>query len=263
MLSLVFVAIAVAGPKSESRLVEKKTEGIDAVIAIDASKSMDTKDVPPSRMHAAKAFARDLVRSRPTDRFAFVSFAGEATAVSPLTTDVQFLVQAIESEPTDSIGSGTAIGSALALSVALLDVSEAKSRIIILISDGENNAGAIPLDLATRMALTGRIRVYTIGVGSEGGAYLSALAPDGSSAKVFAGFNPKELSRISTATGGKYFFAGSGQAFSEIATEINKLEKSEILSSISLIQHSWAEWFVWAGLLCFAFSIILEKLLLV
>lgn len=258
--ALVFVVIAAAGPKSELRSVEKKAEGIDAVIAIDASKSMDTKDVAPSRMHAAKSFAADIVRARPDDRFAFVSFAGQAVTVSPLTADRQFLLQAIESETTDSAGTGTAIGSALALSVALLDGSESKSKIVILISDGEDNTGSIPPELATRMAFTAAVRVYTIGVGSEGGAYLQAVDPAGRQAKVFAGFNPKELSEISAATGGKYFFAGSAEAFSAIGSEINKLEKSEVLSSISLVRRTYAEWFVWAGLICFACSVITEKL---
>lgn len=258
--ALVFIAIAAAGPMTELRTTEKKAEGIDAVIALDASKSMDTKDIAPSRMHAAKAFASDIVRSRPDDRFAFVSFAGEAVTISPLTPDKQFLLDAIESEPTDTAGTGTAIGSALALSVALLDGSEAKSKIAILISDGENNAGTIPPDLATKMAFTAGVRVYTIGVGSAGGAYLQAKDPSGRSTEVFAGFNPKELSEISGATGGKYFFAGSAEAFSAIGTEINKLEKSEIISSISLVRHSYAEWFVWVGLACFAMSVIAEKL---
>lgn len=258
--ALVFVAIAAAGPKSELRSVEKKAEGIDAVIAIDASKSMDTKDVAPTRMHAAKSFAADIVRTRPDDRFAFVSFAGQAVTVSPLTADRQFLLQAIESETTDSAGTGTAIGSALALSVALLDGSESKSKIVLLISDGEDNTGSIPPELATRMAFTAGVRVYTIGVGSEGGAYLQAVDPAARQAKVFAGFNPKELSEISAATGGKYFFAGSAEAFSAIGAEINKLEKSEVLSSISLVRRTYAEWFVWAGLIFFAGSVITEKL---
>ena len=226
---LALIVTVIAQPQSSSSIENMTREGIDIVMAMDVSASMLSKDFRPNRLEAAKEVAREFVEDRPYDRVGVVVYEGESFTRVPLTTDHRVVIDGLEGLETGMVEGGTAIGMGLATAVNRLRKSEAKSKVVILITDGENNAGQIePLDAAQLAALES-IRVYTIGVGTVGKAKSPVRKrPDGSFIYDWVEVNIDEgtLQGIAQETGGRYFRATSGDKLREVYEEIDTLEKT-------------------------------------
>lgn len=230
LLALAFLVIALARPQKALSEREVSTEGIDIVVAIDISGSMLARDFQPDRLEASKQMARDFVEGRPTDRIGLVVFAGESFTQCPITTDHQVLLNLFSDVRTGLIEDGTAIGMGLATSVARLQDSEAKSRVVILLTDGVNNAGYVDPITAIELAKAEGIRVYTIGVGSMGTAPYPYKDIFGKTVlqNVEVQIDEELLRQIAAETGGAYFRATDNQTLKSIFSEIDQLEKSKI-----------------------------------
>lgn len=228
-LALGLIIGVIARPQSSSSVENMTREGIDIVMAMDASASMLSKDFRPNRLEAAKEVAKDFVEDRPYDRVGVVVYEGESFTQVPLTTDHRVVMDGIEALETGRVEGGTAIGMGLATAVNRLRKSDAKSKVVILITDGENNRGQIePLD-AAQLAKLESVRVYTVGVGTIGKAKSPVRQrPDGSYIYDWVEVNIDEptLKGIAEKTGGRYFRATSGEKLQEIYTEIDTLEKT-------------------------------------
>ncbi|WP_019037129.1 vWA domain-containing protein [Psychroflexus tropicus] len=233
MLALVFLIIAMARPRTVDVTTKvKKTEGIDIIMAVDISASMLARDLQPNRLEALKEVANDFVVGRPNDRIGLVIYAGESYTKTPLTSDKSIIINAINDlQYTQDIQGGTAIGMGLATSVNKLKNSKAESKVIILLTDGENNAGFIDPATATQLATEYDIKTYTIGVGSNG----MALSPVGIKPNGQFQYRNTEvkidedlLKTIAQSNGGKYFRATDNEKFQSIYEEIDALEKTEI-----------------------------------
>jgi Ca-activated chloride channel homolog len=221
--------IVIARPQSSDSWENVTTEGIDIVIALDISGSMLAEDFKPNRLEASKAVATEFIAGRPDDRMGLVVFAGESFTQCPLTTDHAVLMNLFQGIESGIIEDGTAIGLGLATSVSRLKDSEAKSRVIILLTDGMNNRGEIAPVTASEIAKTFGIRVYTVGVGSLGTAPYPFRTPFGIQYQnVKVEIDEGVLKEIANMTGGKYFRATNNQKLKEIYQEIDKLEKSRI-----------------------------------
>lgn len=228
-LSLVMIIIAVARPRSSEQMDRVDTEGIDIVLAMDVSTSMLARDFTPDRISAAKDIAIEFISQRPYDRMGIVVFAGESYTQCPLTTDRATLINLMKEISTDLIEDGTAIGNGLATGVARLKDSDAKSRVIILLTDGVNNRGEITPQMAAEIAKTYGIRVYTIGVGANGMAPYPVMTPWGVDIqKVQVEIDEDLLKQIAESTGGRYFRATDNTKLMEIYNEINQMEKARI-----------------------------------
>ncbi|MBR2477589.1 MAG: VWA domain-containing protein, partial [Bacteroidales bacterium] len=179
MVALAAIIVAIARPRSSSSFERIDTEGIDIVLALDVSTSMLARDFNPDRIGAAKDIAIQFIAERPSDRIGVVVFAGESYTQSPLTTDRATLINLLKEIECGIIEDGTAIGNGLATAVARLKDSQAKSRVVILLTDGVNNSGEISPQMAAEIAKTYGIRVYTIGVGAEGTAPYPVMTPFG------------------------------------------------------------------------------------
>ena len=224
-LSLLIVAIA--RPRSSSQMEKIDTEGIDIVLAMDVSTSMLARDFEPDRISAAKDIAIEFIAQRPTDRIGIVVFAGESYTQCPLTTDRATLINLMKEVQTDLIEDGTAIGNGLATAVARMADSDAKSRVIILLTDGVNNSGEIAPQTAAEIANTYGVRVYTIGVGANGTAPYPVMTPWGVDIqRVTVEIDEDLLKTIAETTGGRYFRATDNTKLAEIYSEINRMEKA-------------------------------------
>ena len=224
-LSLIIVAIA--RPRSSSQMEKIDTEGIDIVLAMDVSTSMLARDFNPDRISAAKDIAIEFIAQRPTDRIGIVVFAGESYTQCPLTTDRATLINLMKEVQTDLIEDGTAIGNGLATAVARMADSDAKSRVIILLTDGVNNSGEIAPLTAAEIANTYGVRVYTIGVGANGTAPYPVMTPWGVDIqRVNVEIDEDLLQTIAETTGGRYFRATDNTKLAEIYSEINRMEKA-------------------------------------
>src|SRR5574344_1223478 len=226
-LALVMIVIAIARPRSSEQMEKVDTEGIDIVLAMDVSTSMLARDFAPDRINAAKDIAIEFISQRPSDRMGIVVFAGESFTQCPLTTDRATLINLMKEIQTDLIEDGTAIGNGLATAVARMKDSDAKSRVVILLTDGVNNRGEISPQMAAEIAKTYGIRVYTIGVGKEGMAPYPVMTPWGVEVQnVKVEIDEKLLTEIAEGTGGRYFRATDNTKLAEIYSEINKMEKA-------------------------------------
>ena len=224
------LVVALARPQDVEQNVRTNTEGIDIMLAIDVSGSMLARDFKPDRITAAKEVAASFIADRPNDRIGLVVFAGESFTQSPLTTDKASLLNILGTVRSGMIDDGTAIGNGLATAVNRLRESQAKSKVVILLTDGVNNSGQIAPLTAADIASTLGIRVYTIGVGSEGQAPYPALDMWGnlSFVPMKVEIDEKILSDIAEKTGGRYFRATDNEKLREIYKEINRLEKSRV-----------------------------------
>ena len=228
-IALVFLIIALSRPQSSMNWEESTTEGIDIVLAIDISGSMLAQDLKPNRLEASKNVAIDFINKRKNDRIGLVIFAGESFTQCPLTTDHNVLINLFKDVKSGMIDDGTAIGMGLATSVNRLKDSDAISKVIILLTDGVNNSGMVPPLTAAEIAQKFGIRVYTIGVGSEGFAPYPFQTPFGIQYQdVEVKIDEKTLQDVATLTDGKYFRATNNNALKEIYKDINSLEKSKI-----------------------------------
>ncbi len=227
LVALTMVIIAIARPRSSSQMEKIDTEGIDIVMAMDVSTSMLARDFDPDRISAAKDIAIEFISQRPSDRMGIVVFAGESYTQCPLTTDRATLINLMKEIETGLIEDGTAIGNGLATAVARMQGSDAKSRVIILLTDGVNNSGEITPQTAADIAKTYGIRVYTIGVGANGTAPYPVMTPWGVQMQnVEVEIDEDLLKNIAETTGGRYFRATDNTKLSEIYSEINKMEKA-------------------------------------
>ncbi len=233
LIALALLVTALARPRtSETKSKTKTTRGIDIVMAIDVSASMLAKDLRPNRLEALKDVASEFIKGRPNDRIGRVEYAGESYTKTPITSDKAIVLRSLEEIQYNTIiEGGTAIGMGLATSVNRLKDSKAKSKVIILLTDGVNNSGAINPSIASELAVEFGIKVYTIGLGTNG----MALSPVAFLAngrfqydRVQVEIDEELLKSIATATGGKYFRATNNQKLAQIYDEINKLEKTEI-----------------------------------
>ncbi|MDA7567643.1 VWA domain-containing protein [Flavobacteriaceae bacterium] len=233
IMALGLLITALARPQTvDVSTKTKTTRGIDIVIAIDVSASMLAKDLKPNRLEALKNVAGDFIKGRPNDRIGLVEYAGESYTKTPITSDKSIVLKSLQEIKYNTIiEGGTAIGMGLATSVNRLKNSKAKSKVIILLTDGVNNSGFIDPSTASELAVEYGIKTYTIGLGTNG----MALSPIGilpnnefQYGRVQVTIDEALLKEIAKATGGKYFRATNNQKLKEIYTEINKLEKTDV-----------------------------------
>lgn len=229
LLALACITVALARPQARNDEELVSGEGVDIVLCLDVSGSMLAQDFTPNRLDAAKDVAANFVDSRPTDRIGLVIFSGESFTQCPVTTDKNILKSQIYNVKSGILEDGTAIGSGLATSVDRLRSSKSKSKVVILLTDGENNGGLIDPSTAKEIAKSMGIRVYTIGVGTEGTAPVPVQTPGGIlMQREQVNIDEKLLTQIATETGGKYFRAKDNEGLKNIYGEIDKLEKSRI-----------------------------------
>ena len=227
IFALSMIIVAIARPRSSEEMERIDTEGIDIILAMDVSTSMLARDLTPDRINASKDIAIEFIAQRPTDRMGIVVFAGESFTQCPLTTDRATLINLMKDVQTDLIEDGTAIGNGLATAVARMKDSDAKSRVVILLTDGVNNRGEISPQMAAEIAKTYGVRVYTIGVGKEGMAPYPVMTPWGVEVQnVKVEIDEALLAEIAESTGGRYFRATDNTKLAEIYSEINKMEKA-------------------------------------
>ncbi|MBN2890466.1 MAG: VWA domain-containing protein [Bacteroidales bacterium] len=227
LASLSLLIIALARPKTIERGGSSATEGISIAMAIDISSSMLAQDFKPDRLSVAKDEAINFISGRPDDRIAVVGFAGESFTQCPLTTDHASAVNLLNQLTTGIIEDGTAIGLGLANAVARLKEDDAKSKVIILLTDGVNNKGEIAPLTAADMAMSLGIRVYTIGIGNNGYAPYPVQTPIGIQfQQMEVQIDENILKEIAKKTGGQYFRATNGEKLSEIYDQIDQMEKT-------------------------------------
>lgn len=229
IVGISLLTVALARPQSSNSWQNVTTEGIDIVIALDISSSMLARDFQPNRLEAAKNVATEFISGRQNDKMGLVVFSGESFTQCPLTTDHAVLINLFNDIESGMIEDGTAIGNGLATSVARLKESDAISKVIILLTDGENNRGEIAPETAAELAKTFGIRVYTVGVGSIGTAPYPVQTPFGTQIRdVEVKIDEETLQKIADITGGRYFRATDNEKLINIYEEIDQLEKSKM-----------------------------------
>jgi Ca-activated chloride channel family protein len=229
IIALATLIICLARPQSKRSWQDVHTEGIDIVLALDISASMLAQDLKPNRLEAAKDVALNFIESRPNDRIGLVIFSGESFTQCPLTTDHSVLKNLFKDIKIGMINNGTAIGDGLANAINRVRNSKAKSKVVILMTDGENNAGNIGPITAAEAARPFGVRIYTIGVGTRGMAYSPvALYPNGQYAYEYVKCDIDEVSlkKVSSISGGNYFRATDKKSLEKIYSQIDKLEKT-------------------------------------
>jgi Ca-activated chloride channel family protein len=229
LLFLAALVIALARPQSVSSTENVSTEGIDIVLVLDISGSMLAEDFTPNRLVAAKQVAEDFVGGRTNDRIGLVIFSAESFTQCPLTTDYPVLKNLLREVKNGMIADGTAIGLALANGVNRLKDSKAKSKVIILLTDGVNNRGEIDPITAAKIASTFGIRAYTVGVGAQGMAPYPVQTPFGIRRQMMqVDLDEKTLTAVAEMTGGQYFRATDNEKLKAIYQEIDQLERTKI-----------------------------------
>ena len=269
MAALATLVVALARPQSAEQNTRTNTDGIDIMLALDVSGSMLARDFRPDRLEAAKEVAGSFISDRYGDRIGLVAFAGEAFTQSPLTTDQGTLQTLLSRIRSGLIEDGTAIGNGLATAINRLRESEAKSKVIILLTDGVNNHGEIAPLTAAEIAKAQGIRVYTIGVGTEGMAPYPAVdiygTPTGGTVMAKVEIDEKTLRSIAEMTGGEYFRATDKAKLKAIYDQINQLEKSKVEVTEHVTYHE--QFLLWAlaglGLLVLEFlfsNLVLKRI---
>ena len=256
------IIIAIARPRSSSDVEKVNTEGIDIVLAMDVSTSMLARDFKPDRISAAKDIAVEFIAQRPTDRMGIVVFAGESYTQCPLTTDRATLINLMKEVQTGLIEDGTAIGNGLATAVARMMDSDAPSRVVILLTDGVNNRGAVAPLTAAEIAKSYGIRVYTIGVGANGMAPYPVMTQWGVEVQnMQVEIDEDLLKQIAENTGGRYFRATDNTKLSEIYSEINKMEKARTtVDSFPVYKELFGKYAL-AALICLLLELAVRLLL--
>ena len=251
LLAVALLFIVMARPQSVNRWQKVSTEGIDIIIDLDISSSMLAQDFNPNRLEAAKAVAIKFISGRPDDRIGLVVFSGESFTQCPLTTDHAVLINLFKEVKSGMIEDGTAIGDGLATAINRLKDSKAKSKVVILLTDGMNNAGEIAPLTAAEIAKTFGIRVYTIGVGTRGTAPYPVQTPYGVRyQQMRVQIDEEVLQKIAAMTGGKYFRATNNRKLEEIYQEIDRMEKSKIdVKQYSKRQEEYMRFALMAALL--------------
>ena len=267
LISLVLIITALARPQVIDTSIRVKTNsGIDIIIAIDVSASMLAKDLKPNRLDALKNVADEFIKNRVSDRIGLVEYAGESYTKTPLTTDKSIILRSLkEIKYNNIIEGGTAIGMGLATSVNRIKDSKAKSKVIILLTDGVNNAGFIDPVTAAELAKEFEIKIYSIGLGTNGFA-LSPVGMDSRGkfnyANVQVEIDEKLLTQISEMTGGKYFRATDNNRLEEIYSDIDRLEKIEIEEFKYYSVDEKFRYFLLPAIILIVFEIIMKLTLL-
>ncbi|ATR93010.1 vWA domain-containing protein [Porphyromonas gingivalis] len=257
-LSVGFLIIALARPQNTNSWQKDSIEGIDIMLAMDVSGSMQTMDFKPNRLEAAKDVAISFINNRPNDNIGMVTFAGESFTQCPLTTDHTVLLNMVQDLQMGVLDDGTAIGMGLATAVNRLKDSKAKSRVVILLTDGSNNMGDITPRMAADIARTFGIRVYTVGVGTRGEAPFPIQTEFGVRIQnVPVDIDEPTLDGIAEVSGGKYFRAVDNETLNEIYKEIDKLEKTRLMTKSFKAYEE--KYFVYALI---AFLLLLTEFLL-
>jgi Ca-activated chloride channel family protein len=248
IIALTLIIVAMARPRSSEVIEKVDAEGIDIVMAMDVSTSMLARDFTPDRISASKDIAIEFIAQRPTDRMGIVVFAGESYTQCPLTTDRAALINMMKEVETGLIDDGTAIGNGLATAIARMKDSDAKSRVVILLTDGVNNSGEMSPQMAVEIAKTYGIRVYTIGVGREGMAPYPVMTPWGVEIKnLEVEIDEDLLKHIADETGGRYFRANDNTKLAEIYNEINQMEKARTtVDSFPVYKELFGKYVLWA-----------------
>lgn len=258
MAAVAVLIIILARPQSTNSWQNTSTEGIDIVMAMDISSSMLAQDLKPNRLEASKDVAASFINGRPNDNIGLVVFAAESFTQCPLTTDHTVLLNLFKDIQPGIIQDGTAIGLGLANAVSRIKDSQAKSKVIILLTDGVNNAGEIAPVTAAEIAKTFGIRVYSIGVGTQGTApYPFQTAFGVQYQDIPVEIDEPTLKQIAATTGGQYFRATDNASLKEIYSEIDKMEKTKI--SVQQYSKKQEEYKNWALLL---FALLLVEILL-
>ena len=264
MVAVALFIVALARPVNITEEHETTTDGIDIVMAMDISGSMLARDFTPDRLTSAKHLAAEFVANRRGDRIAVVAFAGEAFTQAPLTSDQAVVETMLSRLRSGVVEDGTAIGNGLATAVNRLKESGAKSKVVILLTDGVNNRGQISPLMAAEIARDMGIKVYTIGVGTRGRAPYPAVDMFGNKTTVMADVEIDEelLREISSMTGGKYYRAVNDEALREIYAEINELETSKVqVTNYQTYEELFLMWVV-LGLLCLGLEFLFDKVVL-
>ena len=260
IIALILVIIVLARPQTTNNWQQSEIEGIDIMLAIDVSTSMLAEDLKPNRLEAAKEVAAEFVNGRPSDNIGITLFAGESFTQCPLTVDHAVLLNLIKDIKCGIIEDGTAVGMGIANAITRLKDSKAKSKVIILLTDGTNNRGDISPLTAAEMAKSFGIRVYTIGVGTNGTA--PYLYPVGGTVKyinVPVEIVEKTLTQIAGITEGNYFRATSNSKLKEVYEEIDKLEKTKLnVKQYSKRQEEY-QLFALAAFFCVLLEILLRN----
>lgn len=254
-LSLAVVILALARPQEANTRLKRSVEGIDIIITFDISDSMLIEDMEPeNRLEAAKATIEEFIGKRVSDRIGLVVFSGEAYTRVPLTLDYKLLLESVKTTETSrAIKMGTALGVALANAVARLKDSTAKSKVVIFLTDGENNSGTIDPMTALEIAKEYNVKIYSIGMGRDGDAQLPVIVQDFRGRKIkqyrpiHSKVNDELLGRMAQETGGKYWRATDGRALERVFSEINQLERSKIdVSQYTRYREVFQDFLIWA-----------------
>jgi Ca-activated chloride channel family protein len=259
LIALTLTIIALARPQTSSKGQNVETEGIDIILAMDVSGSMLAEDFKPNRIEAAKKVAQEFIDSRPNDRIGLVVFSGESFTQCPLTTDHAVLKSLFETIKSGMVADGTAIGLGLSNAVSRLKDSQAASKVIILLTDGVNNAGSVAPLTAAEIAKNFNMRVYTIGVGTRGYAPYPVQTPYGIQYQnMEVQIDEDVMQQMAAMTNGKYFRATSNTKLQEIYREIDQLEKTKI--SVTEFRRYSEEFFPFAlaALVCFLLEFFLR-----
>lgn len=261
VLTIIALCLAAARPQSALSWEEVETEGIDIVLSMDLSGSMLAMDLKPNRLEASKEVAKQFVSDRPNDRFGLVVYSAQGFTQCPLTTDHKVVRSLIDELQNGMIEDGTAIGEGLATAVNRLKDSEAKSKVVILLTDGYNNRGNVPPLTAAEIAKMFGVRVYTIGVGTNGMAPMKMQTPFGRTVtqNVEVKIDEPTLKEIAKITGGKYFRATDNASLKAIYEEIDASEKVKI--AVTQYQEKTEEFspFAWLALVLLLTEMILNN----
>ncbi|MCQ2350631.1 MAG: VWA domain-containing protein [Paludibacteraceae bacterium] len=257
------IVFALARPQVSDRWSNKTTEGIDIIMSLDISSSMLAEDLKPNRLEAAKKVATHFINERDNDNIGVVLFAGESFTQCPLTINHAQLINLLSGAKSGMIEDGTAIGSGLATAINRLKDSQAKSKVIILLTDGSNNRGEIAPVTAGEIAKTFGIRIYTIGVGKRGMAPYPVQTPYGVQYQdIEVDIDEPTLQQIADVTGGKYFRATDNKSLEQIYSDIDTLEKTIINVNEFSQKEEMFHWFALLAVLCIAAEVILKNTVL-
>lgn len=262
-LAVALIILALARPQLKNTTVERHAEGIDIMLVLDISTSMRAEDLQPNRFEAARSVAKEFISNRRSDRIGLAVFAGNSYTVVPPTLDYDMLKNMLSELEMGVIKDGTAIGMGIATAVNRLKSSDAKSKVIILLTDGQNNSGKIDPVTAADLARTFEIKIYTIGVGTHGTAPYPVRSPlfGKRYQQVKVNIDEDMLTRIAKMTGGQYFRATDNEALKNIYEQIDKLETTEVKEIIYTQTKDLYLRFLLPALLLLVGSIVCEKML--
>lgn len=260
---LFLLALSLLRPQLVNAVRSFDTEGISIMLLFDVSGSMEAQDFTPNRFQAARSVLRSFISDRKNDRIGLVVFAGEAYTACPLTVDYEVLTDFLDKVSMGRLTDGTAIGDALGVAIGHLRKSRTKSRVAILLTDGENNAGSVRPELAAEWAGEDGIKIYTIGVGSEKGGTIPVMDQFGRVVgSAVTKLDEELLEKIASITGARYFRATDKQKLSQIYQQIDQLEKTHVQARLFYNYNELFPWLLWAALACWIAVFYYEDLLL-